>query len=291
MTTMKSSSLAEKYRSQLKLNEEARYNHDECGDTKERLYVRRTRQGYLFHCHNCAPKFSGFHRASDLPSPSETLRLVQEQSKQEPKPVTEKGLPSDMISELPQSAWLWLDKYDITNEEKEFYGFGYTPRYNRLAMPITSRDGLVGWQGRALGDTKPKYMTFINGTPKRFWFDSRHGIKSHRDWKSSRKIILVEDIISAIKVGREVRAIALLGSYVREELVVWMKEVQKALPDKQFSLWLDPDKYAESLRIVQRLRSMGINISVISTQTDPKDCEADQIRMIVNHYPKKEDDK
>jgi hypothetical protein len=91
---------------------------------------------------------------------------------------------------------------------------------------------------------------------------------------------LVEDIVSAIKVSRHARAIALLGSYVREELVLWLQQVKKVRPNVKILLWLDPDKYSESHRISARLRGLGLPVVTVATDQDPKE-ESDAT---IKHY-------
>jgi hypothetical protein len=268
------SPLEDRYRLQLKVNEEARFNHEECGDTKQRLYVRRTRSGWLYHCHNCAPKFSGFMRHTGVMTPEETIKIATNVIDITNKVASKKTLPKDFVPDIPLAGWQWLQKYEITPKETEFYGIGYSPGYNRLVLPVYNLSGLVGWQGRALKAVEkgyPKYMTFANGEQPRLWFDSRHGVKFRREYLETNKIVFVEDIISAIKVGRQVRTVALLGSYVRPELIQWMQAVQKLQGRMRFFLWLDPDKRVESHQIVGKLKSLGINISVIATDRDPKE--------------------
>jgi hypothetical protein len=272
--------LPKQYRLASVLNEQVRYNHEECGDKKQRLYVMRTRNGWVFHCHNCAPHMSGFMRDFNVMTPAQTLRAINE-----PIPIRPEkksgiaSLPDDFTPDLPTSATLWLYKYGILEAERAFYGFGYSPRHHRLVMPIHSRNGLIGWQGRALDDQKPKYMTFVGDG--KLWFDTRHGEKTHREYDRKDTICLVEDIVSAVKVGRIARAIALLGSYVREDLVTWMKQVQKLRPELHWCLWLDPDKHVEMHKIAARLRALGLNVSTISTSCDPKDCDMITIRNLL----------
>ena len=248
-----------------------RFNHEECGDTRQRLYVRRTLKGWLYHCHNCAPHMSGFQKNSTVMTPSETVNVLKEMRKQSTGmlQLVSNDLPDDFTTDIPDTFRLWLDKYQITDDEVEFYGFGYSPRRDRLVMPVYNHAGLIGWQGRG---SNPKYLTCIGDGQSNLWFDTRYGSDTTKDYLDKSAVVLVEDIISAIKVGRYRRSIALLGSYVREDLIIWMQKVSKLRKgDMTWYIWLDPDKRKESYKIAKRLRDLGMDCEVITTDGDPKD--------------------
>ena len=52
---------------------ELRSSHEECGDTKNRKYMRQVRGGYIWYCHNCACK--GFI-SNGITPPSETVKNI-----------------------------------------------------------------------------------------------------------------------------------------------------------------------------------------------------------------------
>jgi hypothetical protein len=217
-------------------------------------------------------------------TPNQTIKKLSEVVDVAKKIAGQKGLPADFSPDIPTEGWMWLRKYGILDKEVSFYGIGYSNQYSRLVLPVYNLAGLVAWQGRALGkiDKKyPKYMTMTNGAQSRLWFDSRHGIKQHREYLETNKIVLVEDIISAIKLGRQFRTIALLGSYVREELIDWMLAVNKANVNMTFYIWLDPDKMVESYKIAGRLRSLGLRVITITTSQDPKDEDGSTIETLI----------
>ena len=64
--------LPEQYRHLSDTGVMLRFNHDTCGDTKERLYVTRLNDGWIFHCHNCAPQMSGHFGDEQRISPPKT---------------------------------------------------------------------------------------------------------------------------------------------------------------------------------------------------------------------------
>lgn len=99
---MKIAKLDTKYKINLRLYEESRFNHDECGDTKQRLYVKKVPRGTVFWCHNCS--LSGYEKDSDS-SPSETsnyIKYLNEKQNQETISTNIIKLPSDFsLHEIP----------------------------------------------------------------------------------------------------------------------------------------------------------------------------------------------
>ena len=75
--------------------------------------------------------------------------------------------------------------------------------------------------------------------------------------------MIVEDILSAIKVGRVSNSISLLGAYIQDSLAL-------SLRGYTIYIWLDSNKYTESLKYLRRFRSFGIDCRIIHTDKDPK---------------------
>jgi hypothetical protein len=224
-------------------------------------------------------------RDTGILTPSQTIRAANKEIELfKSSKESAKGLPEDFSSTISLDGLAWLAKYNVTTAERDFYGFGYSSRYNRLVLPLFNMSGLIGWQGRALGKITsdyPKYMTFVNGHQPRFWFDSRHGINTHREYEDRLKIVLVEDIVSAVKVGRQYRTLGLIGSYIREEMIVWFLKVHKLLPNFKIYIWLDPDKHTEAHLYAGKLRKYGLNAVVVSTACDPKEANPTMIHTLI----------
>lgn len=255
--------LPEQYRHYDDIGVMRRYNHEECGDGKERLYVTRTETGWIFHCHNCAPVMSGRYISTkgDTP-PSQTAKLIEATSQPRLQIMSDEEkvkLPEDFTLQIPREGASWLMSYGITEDEKKRYGIGFSPSLNRLILPVYREGvGLVFWQGRYLGKAnkkKPKYLSVMaKGQDK--LFEIKNG---------NARVVVVEDILSAIKVGRHTSAIALLGSYLPTTIYKRLSDYNKV------GLWLDYDKYKDAVAYAKRLREFGHSVINIHTPLDPKE--------------------
>lgn len=278
--------LPEQYRNYNQpLMETVAYNHATCGDKRQRLFVTRTATGWMFHCHNCAGLkggLSGFMKETPDSSPRATLRKLKGVT-QAVSPVPFKGLPEDYTEKLPPEAIAWLSKYNLTDDELLKYGIGYSPHYGRIVLPIYDGDSpeifrpALGWQGRDVrkDGVRAKYMTYKQAG-KRLIFDS---FVTHceviEEPDEDKPLVFVEDIISAIKVGRVTRSIAILGSYISDDMIAL------AMKHKRVLVWLDDDKYKESQQFSSRLRGLGIPTVTLTTNRDPKELPMSEIERMV----------
>jgi hypothetical protein len=267
--------LPEQYRFRGAVGDMKQFSHEVCSDSRERLYVTVTPTGWIFHCHNCAPKMSGFFRdnAKMLPSPEQTVTTLALLTRyHEVVDASSISLPHDFTTQLHPEGARWLLKYGITEEEKKKYSIGYSPSFHRLILPIIKEGvGVTFWQGRNLGEisrTRPKYKSVqAKGTDKLFEI-----IKDDRG-----KVVIVEDILSAIILSRQgVSAIALLGSYMPYQLYERLNKYSK------IGVWLDSDKYDESVRISKRLREFGHVVTTLHTHLDPKEVTEVTARNLTN---------
>lgn len=235
-----------------------RYNHRDCGDRRGRLYVRFVGSGWVLYCHNCGWKW--FKRSSSLPAETVKRSFVAAGIGDNS---CETFLPKD--ARLPskvESAWLY--KYGITDHEIKKYQICYSDNLQRLILPVYHDEKLVMFQARAIKkDQYPKYITY----GKRNFFITNF---------NNPCICFVEDIISAIKVGRHSCACALIGSYVPDEVFKYLKNKQ------YFRLWLDFDKRFEALKYYFRISQLsGIPGKLIKTELDPKEYSDEEIKNLL----------
>lgn len=246
-------------------NEEVRSNCPHCGDTRERLYTKAVRDGSVQYCHNC--QYRGFIRGDKQASPKSVLERAEILFKTYKTGETigyakHIQLPHDFTLDLPDKALAWLYKYQITDEEIRQFRFGWSQRLKRLILPVYRDDQLVYYQGRTfdpITKINPKYLNIRQSGAKNVYFlCSSSNIHNN-------SIVMVEDILSAIKVGRQFNSIALLGSYLPDSMLPVFKKYNKVF------IWLDADKYKESIKMMQKLGARGTPTRVISTPKDPKE--------------------
>lgn len=180
-------------------------------------------------------------------------------------------LPEDTNGCLPPQAMAYLLKYGITPDERQLLRFSWSETLDRMIMPVYSYEGdLLYWQARNLGEVtpdRPKYKNiYMAGSRNVFAkFDSR-------DNKFPDTVVLVEAIISAVKLSRYVDTIALLGSYIPSSILPLLKQYKRVV------LWLDPDKAIAQQKIGIRLSGLtGIPIYATFTNKKPKEYNSKEI--------------
>lgn len=214
----------------------------ECG-SKDNLGVWDDGHKYCFGC--------GHYEHS-------VIKLLP-QKKTPPKDSGGVLMPPDASRTIPQKADEWLQKYGITAKERSEFNFMWSQRSQLLIMPVYDMDGkCLLWQGRYFGDVPnhPKYLT--RGQPA----NVLDFIGSH----TTDAVVLVEDKISAIKVGRHFNTVCLYGSHVSTTMLSRLSKISKHL-----ILWLDSDKLKEMYSFQMDASPFFDIVSIIYTKPDPKE--------------------
>lgn len=168
----------------------------------------------------------------------------------------------DITSDIPSEPLSWLLSYGLTLDEISNNNISWCP--SKELLVLINLDSY--YQGRCFGNQKTKYLS--------------KGNKPLLFYGFSDKLILVEDILSAIKIARlspEYCASPLLGSSVSEETI-------QRLSGKfsEVILWLDRDKAKDSVSISRDLRQRGFNSRTVITELDPKEYNEVQLQGYLN---------
>ena len=178
------------------------------------------------------------------------------------------SLPNDSSRDIPIAPLRWLKGYGLTNQEIIQNNFVWSPSRSLLiSRVLSSSDTLTLWQGRYFGSdpNHPKYFTKGNK-------EELHIIGSGKD------IVLVEDLISAIKVGRHVASLTMWGSGIP---LIALKRLSERF--KRLWIWNDLDKLDEARRTAKKALLFDFeSITVVQTQNDPKDYSDTEIREWLN---------
>jgi len=234
--------------------EEVRIDHLDCNDSRRRLYYKFTGQGWVWNCFNCGK--SGFAPCS---SGERGKMYIQQQLpfNEETKEEKDFHLPWDFSTLIPDREKQWLTSYGITEEEIDTYRIGYSPSSGRIILPIYDGEKLLGFQGRSLDYGQVKYLTWKRENTDLI-FQSRR--------VEGDRVVVVEDMLSAIKVGRVVPSIAILGSPQKAGKGVILKVRLYPL----VVIWLDRDKVKTGLLWASQLKLLGHETRVVWTDRDPK---------------------
>jgi len=179
-------------------------------------------------------------------------------------------LPFDITSVLPPPAKRWLLGYGLTFSDMQ--KFWWSDSMAQLIYPVFDTEGqLLLWQGRSFDPEKllRKQKYFTSGPVN----DHFHFIHWNESMKSSQCVI-VEDVVSAIKVGRVYTGMPLFGSHLSQQRLIQMRDYVLPMTfkfaSKTIGIWLDPDKLSYANKLKNQAQELGLNAFVISTKQDPK---------------------
>jgi hypothetical protein len=176
-----------------------------------------------------------------------------------------KPIPTGASIHLGWEALTWLRQYGITEDEVRQQGLLWSDVLKWLIFPYYSElNNIVGWQARTFNPQQVK--------DKKKWFTfgdmSNHmqlyGVEENRECDT---IVIVEDVVSAMKIGRHWVSMPMFGSYLPLKN---MNRIKK-LGFDNVAIWMDPDKVEDSRRTAARIRQFGVNSFTIETLRDPKE--------------------
>lgn len=174
-------------------------------------------------------------------------------------------LPQDVEPTIPAKALDWLKKFHITYKDIIANQILWSEYRQLLIFPYDN-----AWQGRYFGNDPKHPKWFSRGK-----LDDIIHIKGLTN--ESEKVILVEDILSCIRVGKFVPTVCLFGSHVSSAKLARLKHVGSS-----YVWWLDYDKRDDAHRQALRAHSLGYNTSVIVTELDPKEYSDKEIREVLD---------
>lgn len=158
---------------------------------------------------------------------------------------------------IPKQAMRWLLQYRITLKEIEDHNILWC-QSNETLILVHKKDY---WQGRHFGKYGMKYLS--------------KGKKPLTIYGESGTIVLVEDVLSAIKIARlspKCCAMPLLGSSLSIEHEEILRDIFKTI-----HIWLDKDKAKQGIKMSRNLRQKGIRSYPIITDLDPKEYNEGEI--------------
>ena len=240
--------------------------HTPCPQCKDRhrdrkgdnLYIYPDGHGFCFAC--------GYRVDASI---KKRLEALDDQ----PMP-TNIQLPSDTTSTLPAQVLEWLGKYGIKQHETRDFDMMWSPSHHWLIFPIYNdvfKETLIGFQARNFGSSGTKYYT--RGTFEKIinYYDQKNL------QKPEKSVILVEDMISAIKVSRQFSTMPIFGSFLTHE-----RAGRLHLFFDRLIFWLDYDKSISAFHQATRMKQTGWLTSVIITPKDPKEYSDEEIADIIN---------
>lgn len=240
------------------------------GDSKEgSLAVTRTGDTLLFICHRASCGFRGrINLRGSTPSAAEQAAARAERGSganryaslgagQLPKEVCQYLQERYEIGQLLQAKGLlrWTEKHSPSG-------------HGRLVLPVIDHLGYpYGYVARKLDNQNgAKTYTFAENT-EGAWYMNR---------SSGRRLLIVEDQLSALKASQFVNAVALLGTNISEATL----NAIKAGKYTDIYLALDADAFPKSIKLAVELRP-HLKLSVIRLRKDIKDMSKIEIHTLL----------
>lgn len=190
---------------------------------------------------------------------------------------TDLTLPSDVDTNLPYEAKEWLRQYELSRLDLQSNNVLWSESMSRIIFPYWNETGLIAWQGRYVKTTKETEMEIPLKKQAKWYSQGKIHEILHPIKVNNRQAVLVEDIISGIKVSKFCGAIPIFGSSVSIKQLLRIK----LICDKVM-IWLDPDMRKKSLSIAKMCELHGLTATVIFTNKDPKEHTYDEISRTIN---------
>jgi len=177
-------------------------------------------------------------------------------------------LPYDVTPVIRPDALEWFYSYGLDQNAVTKHTLLWSPSREMLIFPYFIDGVLVGWQGRLFGEDKAKRKWFTQGDVDNIIYILG---------RQNKEIVLVESIVSAIKVSRVAQVCPIMGSHISNNRLLRLNRFHDTI-----ILWLDPDKRKECIKIADRAQLLGMTTKIIYSDMKPKDYTIDEIERYIN---------
>jgi len=233
---------------------------NDCGTDKS-VIVNHNSDYYHAGCFRCDFKeyhWKGYQTLAQLQHIQEMNNVAKEQTKH-------LSLPEDTSydeSLWPTEARLWLYQASIYGARRESASIGYSAKSGRIVLPVYQEGKLSYYQLRRIFGDQPKYLgPSIDREHLLYW--RLPNVEHPR--LSRRCVVLVEDILSCIRVGEHIPCASLLGTKMSTQQAAALAQYETVIT------WLDSDLAGVTGAVaIRRALSLVCNTDNILTSNDPK---------------------
>ena len=243
-------------------------HHERCpscaerGDDSQGDNLGVWQDGHKF-CFKC-----GHHESAEGGSLSNIADRLEKQQKKETPKSGIVSLPVDFDTVLPPVAVDWLSQYELTAKEISDNHIGWSNEDHSLVYPVFDSYGnLLMVQRRRFIKGRARFHT--SGFPE----DVFHILGNT---SNSVRVVVVEDLVSAIKVARVAPSLPLWGSNISAKRAHKLSQVFDELV-----IWLDADKAEYAMRKRVALAPFFGRVSTKVTEQDPKKYSTSEIKEIL----------
>ena len=237
-----------------------------CGHSKSFSVTKTFRGDILFLCHRASCSESGYIRDKDgSVRNSGTPTAGREFSpRMFDTPTIRVG--GEQLANI-------MDSYGLTEDEISWAGWLFCPSSNRLAMPVYSPLGVRrGIVAKGLSPNQvPKSLTFKEvDEPWMGWYlRDLVSIPNSKDKFST--VVVVEDLISALKASRFYPTVALMGTHISHNILMELTAL-----GERIVLSLDSDATQKAYDYTEQLACYG-NFCAVPLSKDVKDMTQEEL--------------
>lgn len=260
----------------LPLGESTYTPHEGCTDSPK-MWVLHSKDGYLAYCNKCGEKGftgKGIRKISDITREPEEGEHERYEYNLE--------LPDDCEfdpTKWPLEAKIWVYKADIRDPLIIQWGMAYSPSHRRVILPVYNEfRKLVLWQGRGLHPDQTKYHTLRGVAKNKIIMQSwtcpnTYGVLGPGTWD---RVVVVEDYLSAIKVGQVFPTVSLLGTTMSDFQLLELAKF------KEVVWWLDDDRGGVTATSkAMKATSLLTSCRRVRSDKDPKLLPLAEIKRII----------
>lgn len=177
------------------------------------------------------------------------------------------------VADWPGQARAWIRRSGVSDHDVKHYGINYSPDDRRILIPIYGSDGdLLQYQTRRVfeDDPRPKYIGY---------YRERVAV-CLGNHLGGRRIVLVEDYLSGIRVSKYSPVMVLFGTKLRPDQFTFLFK----FGFDEFLIWLDDDNLIvqkAQMRIKRDLDKIGKCLIYHGKGVSPKDVTDDELQRIL----------
>lgn len=179
------------------------------------------------------------------------------------------SLPPDCTTSYHKNAVEWITKY-ITIEQALKHDVLYSSFRHQVVFPFYGENKtLLAYQARNLSATNHSKRYYTKGDVNDILPIYSYSLPSSNiNQTLPKKLVLVEDCLSAIKVAEVLQgdAMACLGSGINLTKLARLKPFYDVL-----EVFLDPDMWHKAMALTRQASSMGFTARSIRAYRDPKE--------------------
>lgn len=234
-----------------------------CG-SGSKLSINHSVKTYWCNCYRCGFTEQVYKGKQTL----EELRYIRELNERASTEKLTLELPHDYTTEIPLEGRLWLYKGGITETVWRKYRFGYSKTMRRVILPVyDSKGNLIWYQCRALLEGQsPKYVQPARSRDTVYFL-------AGAETRGVSEVVIVEDILSAVRVGKFKTSCSLLGTKITTSQANFLGKFDRVI------VWLDADRAGQSgATKISRTLGLATEVKRVRSAVDPKALTDQQIQ-------------